>query len=66
MEYEYYGSGTYKDIQRQKQNLDTRFMQLISESLLQTIKVPQQDTSKVSYDETEYDDYGNSIEEEEE
>ena len=66
MAYEYYGSGTYKDIQRQKQNFDTRFMQLISESLLQTIKVPQQDTSKVSYDETEYDDYGNSIEEEEE
>lgn len=66
MAYEYYGSGPYKDIQRQKQNLDTGFMQLISESLLQTIKVPQQDTSKVSYDETEYDDYGNSIEEEEE
>lgn len=66
MAYEYYGSSTYKDIQRQKQNFDTRFMQLISESLLQTIKVPQQDTSKVSYDETEYDDYGNSIEEEEE
>lgn len=66
MAYEYYGSGPYKDIQRQKQNFDTRFMQLISESLLQTIKVPQQDTSKVSYDETEYDDYGNSIEEEEE
>ena len=66
MAYEYYGSSIYKDIQRQKQNFDTRFMQLISESLLQTIKVPQQDTSKVSYDETEYDDYGNSIEEEEE
>lgn len=66
MAYEYYGSGTYKDIQRQKQNFDTRFMQLLSESLLQTIKVPQQDTSKVSFDETEYDDYGNSIEEEEE
>ena len=66
MAYEYYGSDPYKDIQRQKQNFDTRFMQLISESLLQTIKVPQQDTSKVSYDETEYDDYGNSIEEEEE
>lgn len=66
MAYEYYGSGTYKEIQKQKQNFDTRFMQLISESLLQTIKVPQQDTSKVSYDETEYDDYGNSIEEEEE
>ena len=66
MAYEYYGSSPYKDIQRQKQNFDTRFMQLISESLLQTVKVPQQDTSKVSYDETEYDDYGNSIEEEEE
>ena len=66
MAYEYYGSGTYKDIQRQKQNFDTRFMQLLSESLLQTINVPQQDTSKVSFDETEYDDYGNSIEEEEE
>lgn len=66
VDYEYYGSGTYKDIQKQKRNLDTRFMQLISESLLQTIKVPQQDTSKVSYDETEYDEYGNPIEEEEE
>ena len=66
MAYEYYGSGTYKDIQRQKQNFDTRFMQLLSESLLQTINVPQQDTSKVSFDETKYDDYGNSIEEEEE
>lgn len=66
MAYEYYGSGTYKEIQKQKQNFDTRFMQLISESLLQTIKVPQQDTSKVSFDETEYDDYGNPIEEEEE
>ena len=65
-EYEYYGSGTYKNIQKQKRNLDTRFMQLLSESLLQTIKVPQQDTSKVSYDETEYDEYGNPIEEEEE
>lgn len=66
MAYEYYGSGTYKEIQKQKRNFDTRFMQLLSESLLQTIKVPQQDTSKVSYDETEYDDYRNSIEEEEE
>ena len=66
MVYEYYGSGTYKNIQKQKRNLDTRFMQLLSESLLQTIKVPQQDTSKVSYDETEYDEYGNPIEEEEE
>ena len=65
MAYEYYGSGTYKDIQRQKQNFDTRLMQLLSEALLQTINVPQQDTSKVSFDETEYDDYGNSIEEEE-
>ena len=66
MDYEYYGSGTYKEIQKQKPNFDTRFMQLISESLLQTIKVPQQDTSKVSFDETEYDDYENPIEEEEE
>lgn len=66
MAYEYYGSGPYKEIQKQKQNFDTRFMQLISESLLQTIKVPQQDTSKVLFDETEYDDYENPIEEEEE
>lgn len=66
MDYEYYGSGTYREIQKQKRNLNTRFMQLISESLLQTIKVPQQDTSKVSFDETEYDDYENPIEEEEE
>lgn len=66
MDYEYYGSGTYKEIQKQKRNFDTRFMQLISESLLQTIKVPQQDTSKVSFDETEYDDYENPIEKEEE
>lgn len=66
MAYEFYGSGIYKEIQKEKRNFDTRFMQLLSESLLQTIKVPQQDTSEVSYDETEYDDYGNSIEEEEE
>ena len=51
MAYEFYGSGTYKEIQKEKRNFDTRFMQLLSESLLQTIKVPQQDTSEVSYDE---------------